>query len=431
MTPSFASPRAWFRVGVGALVLAVVGVGALLGWRGFTANPSGSAFPTEVAGLPVMTVPQAADLLRSGKFDGRAVAVAGYFAQFMPSCPPPDRYIGPLESWCRFVAFADSRDNAQLCQPMGPNGISCHQPSGTFLEPFVMSETSGSAASWLTGGATGDPAALVLVGHAGDPRQWDCAAATQAECANAFVVDKLAWAEGRDVPLTVPQTGDLESGRPLTPSMAPAQVVAAIGLGDGVLTVAAYRAGDIATIDPRFAFAGDNLVWLARSLAPADASQGEGMRAETVWLVDDATGRIIDSRPLQLDATFQPARVWRMATVHGLECCGTNVLAFERVRSADGMVVHEGILPGSASGAQDSTIFGGGYGSPPLVLSPGRYSITAWLATYNGGVSGAPSQACASEVTVAALDDVTLNAVFPSGQACSFAPAPSGSPVTR
>jgi hypothetical protein len=427
MRPSFANPRAWFRVGVGALVVAIVGVGVLLGRRAFTSHSSGAAFPTDVAGLPVITVARAADLLHSGTLAGRAVAVSGYYAEFTPSCPAPDKYVGPLESWCRFVAFADSHDSAQLCQPVGANGISCHQPDGTFLEPFLVSGTSGSEMSFPTTGGTGDPVALVLIGHAGDPRQWDCSAAKQAECANAFVVDRIAWAAGHDIPLTAPQTGDLDSGRPLTPRMTPAQVVAAVGLGDRVVTVAAYRANDVATIDPRLPFAGDNLVWLARSLAPPAESQ-EGTSAETVWLVDDATGRIIDSRPLQLDAAFRPARLWRIAIVHGLECCGTNVLAFERIRSADGTVVHEGIVSGSASGEENSTTFGGGYGSPPLVLPPGRYSITAWLATYNGGVSGPPSQECASEVTVAELDDVTLNAVFPSGQACSITTAPPASP---
>jgi len=79
--------------------------------------------------------------------------------------------------------------------------MSCHQPTGTYLEPFFMSETSGDVSTWLTAGATGEPAALVLIGHAGDARQWQCTASTQGECANAFIVDRIAWAPGQDVPL--------------------------------------------------------------------------------------------------------------------------------------------------------------------------------------------------------------------------------------
>ncbi len=117
-----------------------------------TSQPPDATFPSEVAGLPVISVAHAVELLRSGKLDGQAVAVAGYYDEMALPCPYPGRYIGPLESWCRSVAFTDTRAGAQLCQSNGANGMSCGQPSGTNLAPFFMSETSGSAWSWLTGG---------------------------------------------------------------------------------------------------------------------------------------------------------------------------------------------------------------------------------------------------------------------------------------
>ena len=344
-------------------------------------------------------------------------------------CPYPGRYIGPLEGWCRFVAFTDTRAGAQLCQPDGANGMSCSQPSGTNLAPFFMSETSGDAWSWLTGGATGEPAALVLIGHAGDARQWQCTAATQAECASAFVVDRIAWADGHDVPPAAPQTGDQQSGKPITPRMTLAQVAAAIGLGDDLLTGAAFRAGDIATVDPRWNFAGDDIVWLVRSLGPAAESGAAETRPETVWLVDDATGQVIDSHPLKLAPDYQPARLWQMATVHGVECCAGDVLAFYRVASGDGTVVYEGMVPGGSSGGSDSRpTFGGSYGSGPLVLPAGGYSITAWLATVRRRRAGTPRDECSTQVTLRPLDDVALNADFPPNKACTFGPAPSPSP---
>ena len=385
--------------------------------------PSASGPASEVAGLPVISVAKADELLRSGKLDGQAVAVAGYYDQFTPPCPYPGRYIGPLEGWCRFVAFTDTRAGAQLCQSSG-----CGQPSGTNLAPFFMSETSGNAWSWLTGGATGEPAALVLIGHAGDARQWQCTAVTQAQCASAFVVDRIARAEGHDVPPAAPQTGDQQTGKAITPRMTLAQVAAVIGLGDDLLTGAAFRAGEIATVDPRWNFAGDKVVWLVRSLGQAAGSEATGARPETVWLVDDATGRVIDSHPLQLAADYQPARLWQMATVHGVECCAGNMLAFYRVASSDGTVVYEGMVPGGSSGGTDSTTYGGGYGSGPLVLPAGSYSITAWLAPYDGGVMGTPRDECSTQVTLRPLDDIALNADYPPNQACTFQPAPSPSP---
>jgi hypothetical protein len=392
---------------------------------GTTEHPGDATFPSEIAGLPVISVADAVALVQAGKLDGRAVAVAGYYDEFAPSCPYPGRYIGPLENWCRLVAFTDSRGSAQLCEPMGANGVRCSQPSGTSMPPFFVSETSGSAWSSLTGGMAGKPAAVVLVGHAGDARQWQCTAATQAECAKAFVVDRIAWAEGRDIPLAAPEIGSLQTGKTITPRMTLAQVTAGIGAGDDLLTAAALRAGDVATVDPRWNFAGDRVVWLARTLAAADGS-GQ-TRSETVWLVDDTTGHVVDSHPLQVAADDQPARLWQMATVHGVDCCSGTVLAFYRVESGDGTVVFEGMVPGDATGGQDSTTYGGGYHSSPLVLPAGAYTVAAWLAPYDRGATGAPRDECSTQVTLRPLGDVALNADFPAGKACAFQPAPSSS----
>lgn len=420
------------RIGILALLIAFVFGACSSPSTGVSASvsplPSAAAFPSEVAGLPVITVASAAELLQSGKLDGQAVAVAGYYDEFTPSCPYPGRYIGPLESWCRLVTFTDTRASAQLCQPEGANGMSCSQPSGANLAPFFVSETSGNAGSFLTGGATGEPAALVLIGHAGDAREWQCSAATQAQCARAFVVDRIAWAEGHDVPPAAPETGNQQTAKVITPRMTLAQVAAALRLGDDLLTGAPFRKGDIATVDPRWNFADDDVVWLVRSLGPAGRPGAGETRPETVWLVDDATGNVIDSHPLQLAADYQPARLWQMATAHGVDCCAGNVLAFYRVKSGDGTLVYEGTVPGGESGGQGSTTYGGGYLSGPLVLPAGGYSITAWLAPYEGGVMATPRDECSKQITLRPLGDVTLNADFAANQACTFQPAPSPSP---
>ncbi len=386
-----------------------------------TGRSPDTAFPPEVAGLPVITVARAAALLASGDLEGRAVAVAGYYNQVAMPCPYPGRYIGPLVSWCGFAAFTDTAAGAQLCQPLGSNGTSCSRPSGTHLSPFMVSETGGS----IPPSGSFDPIAVVLVGHAGDARQWQCTVETQAECADAFVVDRVAWAAGRDVPLAAPRTGDQTSGAAITPAMTLAQAAAAAGVGNELLTGAAFRAGDIATVDPRWNLAGDTVVWLLRSLARAPGSGAGEAPPETVWLVDDATGRVIDSLPLLPDAGYRPARLWQMATVHGVDCCAGSVFAYDRVESGDGTVVREGMVSRGSSGSQDATTFGSGYESlGPLVLPAGDYTVSAWLASYDRGTAGAPRDACSTRVSLGPLGDVALNADFPAGHPCTFKPAP-------
>jgi hypothetical protein len=408
-------------------LLALAAVATLLASCSSAGGPA-ARFPAEVAGLQVISVADAVGMLQSGKLNGRAVAVGGYFDQFTPSCPYPGRYIGPLEDWCRFVAFADSRAAAQLCQPEGTNGMSCNQPSGANLSPWFMTETSGNAWSWESGGATGEPADLVLIGHAGDARQWQCTVATQAECAGAFVVDRIAWADGHDVAPATPETGDQQTGKVITPRMTLAKVATAIGLGDDLLTGAAFRQRDIATIDPRWNFAGDNIVWLVRSLGQGAGSGPAETRPETVWLVDDATGRVSDNHPLALDSDYQPARFWQMATVHGVECCTGTVFPFYQVVSSEGVVVYEGLVSGDASGESDYTTYGGSYGSGVLALPAGDYSIAAWLANFDGGVIGPPRDECSTQLTLGLLDDVAMNADFPPNEACTFGPSPTPPP---
>jgi len=442
---SISSARAWGRLTVAGIVMVIVVLGVFSSRQTptgpgrpttppasnstpSTSQPPDASFPSRVAGLPVISVAHAVELLQSGKLDGQAVAVAGYYQQFYPSCPYPGRYIGPLESWCRLSAFADTLAGAQLCQPEGSKGMSCHQPTGTYLAPFFMAETSGDASTWLTAGATGEPTAFVLIGHAGDARQWQCTASTQSECANAFVVDRIAWAARHDVPLAAPQTGDQQSGKLITPKMTLAQAVTAAGFGDNVVAAAAFRAGDIATVDPRWNYAGDNIVWVVRSLGEGASSQNDETRPETVSLVDDATGRLIDSHSLKLAGDYQPARLWQMATVHGLDCCANNELAFYRVQSDNGTLVYEGPVRGGESGGADATTFGGSYLSGPLDLPAGRYLITSWLASYDSGSTGTPRDECSTQLTLRPLDDVALDADYPAGQACTFRPAPSPSP---
>ena len=117
-----------------------------------------------------------------------------------------------------------------------------------------------------------------------------------------------------------------------------------------------------------------------------------------------------------------------MATAHGAECCAGSLAAFVHVVSSDGTVVYDGRVPGGESGDAGGTTFGGSYGSGPLVLPAGQYSVSAWLATDADGAVGTRQGECSTPVTLQPLGDVSLNADFPLGEACTFGPTPSMTP---
>jgi hypothetical protein len=387
-----------------------------------------AVFPAMAGGLPVTSVARAVELLTSGRLDGQAIAVAGYYDAVSPSCPAPSRFIGPLERWCSIDVLTDTRTDARLCRPEGSNGISCHGPTGTYLGPFLVSETSTGAGPLLTAGDAGEPPAVVFIGHAGDPRQWQCTAATQDTCAHAFVVDRVAWTNGSDVALVPPVTGNHQTGGFLPPArMTLNDIEGVLGSGSNVVAAAVLRAGDIATVDPRWNLAGDNLVWSVRSVAAAPQGEDPEPRPETTWLIDDAEGTVIDSQPMLSSSTYQPARLWQMATVHGYECCGGDLEAFWRLESTEGTALYEGLVSQGTSGGQGYTTFGGAYGSPPLVLPAGGYTFAVWLAPFDHGVMGSPSGECSAPITLRPLGDVVLNADFPHGGSCTIGPAPSPS----
>lgn len=375
-------------------------------------SPVDAQFPATAAGMPVVSVGQAVELLQRGDLDGRAVAVAGYFFQEAFSCfSAPLRYFGPLEDKCQWpLAFTDDAASATLCT-YGENSVSCEAPSGTYLAPFFMSETSGDLPF-----AYHEPTPLVLIGHSGDARQWQCAEDMQEACRRAFVVDRIAWANGLDVPLTAPETGDRNTGVVLAPRLTVDQAVLPLGLGDQVLAAAAFRAGDIAAVDPRWNLAGDDIMWIVRSIRGGDSS-AVATRSVTVSLVDDATGELIDVHDLALSAGYRPARLWSIATTPG-QCC-VSALPFYRVRSNDGTTLHEGMVEGGAHGREDVTTYGPGV---PLLLGPGAYSVTVWLASFDAGVIGPPTgDECSTEVALSELDDLMVEAVFPAaGQDCTF-----------
>ena len=377
---------------------------------------SQSIFPSFVSGMPfgmpVVSVAQAVALLNAGKLDGRAVAVAGYFAEEFLPCPAPFGFVAPLEDWCRAVAFTDDDLGLGMDNPMGWN-----IPAGEAnLSPYLVAETAGQESLRYDTGSQ----PLVLVGHADDPRQWQCSPEAKAQCAGDFVVDRIAWANGAPIQLS-PATTNVPIRMSLN-DLAQATGSPALLMADAI------KASDAWTIDPRFHAVGDNTVWVMRSLTSTITTEpDDGTRRVRVWLVDDATGAVLGQDDLALSPTYQPARLSIQATrppMNGSD----DIYPFYRLSEA-GKAVLEADTGGSTYGSPSETRYGPGL---PAILDPGSYTVEAWLATVDwtsgNDIVGKAYDNCSTDVTLNALDDVRFQAAFPKTGACTWGPAPSESP---
>jgi hypothetical protein len=249
----------------------------------------------------------------------------------------------------------------------------------------------------------------------GDPRLWGCPPGKEAECRQVFVADRVAWVDGRSVPVTAIQTDFYPPLPPL--HMTLDEVAAGLGLSDDLVSGSAVDAGSVSQIDPRWNFTGNNVTWVLRSLQATTHSGTT--RGETVWLVDDSTGQLIGSHDVASAVDYNPARLWLSGVEHCPGSCrGDESLAAYQIQSG-GQVISQGCVGGTVS-ANDVTTFEPGFAA---VLDPGVYSVTVWLA--NADQYGMPAEPrmdqCSTSVTADAGHNL-LSVNFQAGATCTFAP---------
>src|SRR5689334_12366083 len=333
-----ASVFAVLVIGCGATTVPTSSTGAT---AGATASPSPgvdeAGFPTQVLGMPVLSVGGVNQLIAQGKLAGRIAAVGGFWVQqMMMSCPAPSRWYGPLESYCGRDMFASKGFASMICNADRTSCSSNGPPPGTeVLEPSGVAETIGFSAMnqalfnspiWRKAGYV--PA--VLIGHLGDARQWECPAETRADCAQKFVIDRVAWVDGETLGLEVP--GDRD---PVATRMTTAEATEAAQPGANVLMAIAAHATDIPTFDPTLNVAGDSVMWLVRTIDGVDADGADDpTRSATEFLVDDATGAVVQSLPLAA-TDFAPA-ILHLQASSAVECCGGSLYPSYEVDASDG-----------------------------------------------------------------------------------------------
>lgn len=356
-------------------------------------------YPAKVAGLPVMTVQAASQLLLDGRLDGRLAAVAGYWITGMPFGCPYTPFAPMLSTRCSSDAFAD--EHLRLgSYSEGPDGsISYTWSAGRqrlgLLIPVLTSESSNG--TWPEP-APGPPSAqdptparrVVLIGHAGDPRLWQCRPADRDECGQIFVVDRIAWVDGVDLPLTA---GFSEVDTALTLD----QAIAASGVApESVVSAYPLVAASLGDVDPRLVGVDGEVVWAIRVAMGLDAA---GAAAARSLVVDDANRTILRTVPLETGDDYVPALLTIYVDDSRTPSGGEWGYSSYLIADSDGREVR----PQSAA----------------VALAPGSYSLSGFI---RGDLtSPPPGPPCQTDIDLVANQDLWMTVSFARDGSCTWA----------
>jgi hypothetical protein len=234
--------------------------------------------PTEVLGLPVISVEEAIAIRDAGR-DDREIAVRGWFPPSVSVPCPRHSITTPLESGCQSRFEVLMADEEQLID-VSLYGYSAHGPSGLAIAIHV----DGVDQSWKPALPTLGPVDLIAVGHFDDRRSGWCDPSQIDDCRDRFVVDRVEWVDGATQPLSlvIASGGD-------GPLFAPVEATVIASLPDRpLLSAAVWRGADLGQVEPslreeRLGITDQAAVWIVRLL--------DDGRAAT-YLVIDGTDRI-------------------------------------------------------------------------------------------------------------------------------------------
>jgi hypothetical protein len=298
-------PRAVLASGAVGLGVAAILVASLILRPTPSASPATGAVPTSVEGLMVITVSQALAAEPNGG-DG-LVAIEGWINPMpLPGCPVETPHPA-LEESCstRQLVLTETRQELVVfASVVGGTSMTASPPTAPYL--YARELAGANVDALLPDMADPTTAAnylalqAVIVGHFHDARAGECSADQRAACDAAFVVDQLAWLEGKSLGLDLWIGGD-SSGAVLKPRLTADGVVAALqsslGPADSVVSMAVVTLGDITTITGKGLQASGNgadLLWFVRVAGPAPSFPPMAWGAgNSGWVVlDDASGRI-------------------------------------------------------------------------------------------------------------------------------------------
>ena len=129
-------------------------------------------------------------------------------------------------------------------------------------------------ASGTTGNVVSSPVEVVVVGHFDDRRSRQCPDAEAAACRDRFVVDRVCWVDGREVPMSDMNDSSIRPGRSTIDEIGAILEVAAPGWP--VLSTLTVAAGGLPEIEPVFrtrdeyGLTGEAGVWIVRVVASGE-----------------------------------------------------------------------------------------------------------------------------------------------------------------
>lgn len=224
-------------------------------------SPGGSPaadFPNEVLGLPVITVARLLELTDEGTHAGEVLAVGGWYLAPPPvPCPAIPGPAPLLELRCPETFFWLSERPEELSTVMPDGSVQIHPPSAPAVNPKFVEGTVAA----LHDAEIGEWVPVVFLGHVGDERAALCP--SPETCEQTFVVDRVAWADGEDVPIQLYHDPSLAGM--IKTSLADAEsYVEATLPGATILSVAYLAGGTVRRIEPHALYEGDAPLYVIR-----------------------------------------------------------------------------------------------------------------------------------------------------------------------
>jgi hypothetical protein len=287
---SFRRPLGAFA-GVAGVVMVAILVAILLDYRGGQTSTAGSPGPSAVPSnfatpaVPAQTVSQAIAAMAAGGLTDTDLLTVGGWLQPMPDLP-----IMSCPTFMPEYAFgipADLRCGATLLTLSEPE-----DGQGPNFKIVVLDGTS------LPEQLTHHPSSAlqaVVVGHVHDRRASLCSTDVRAECEAAFVLDQVAWLDGKGLG---PSVGVVSGQYGQPPTLSGDQVAEAVGkvlqTGSRVVSLTAVNAIDaFQSYSPGLAPSVDSshLVWYVRVVGPPPTGlpMPGSQTGSGVLMLDDAT----------------------------------------------------------------------------------------------------------------------------------------------